>query len=130
MCLYSRGVLVCGNAFPGAGDAPHNHHLCVPPSAGRHGDHHEGEDQRQGGHDVQRRDAEDYQEQHWHKVHQEMVSCECRVCVVQCLLRSAMACDMALTAVQTVTIEEGGKREIDIKRYAKVEKVCKFFTHL
>ena len=41
-----------------------------------------------------------------------------------------MACDMALTAVQTVTIEEGGKREIDIKRYAKVEKVCKFFTHL
>lgn len=36
---------------------------------------------------------------------------------------SAMACDMALTAVQTVTIEEGGKREIDIKRYAKVEKI-------
>jgi len=36
---------------------------------------------------------------------------------------SDMACDIALDAVKTVTTEEGGKREIDIKRYAKVEKI-------
>merc|ERR1719436_352976 len=36
---------------------------------------------------------------------------------------SDMACDIAMDAVKTVTIESsGGKREIDIKRYAKVEK--------
>ena len=35
-----------------------------------------------------------------------------------------MACDMALTAVQVVTREGTGRKEIDIKRYAKVEKVC------
>merc|ERR1712087_719825 len=37
---------------------------------------------------------------------------------------SDMACDIAMDAVKTVTIESsGGKREIDIKRYAKVEKI-------
>merc|ERR1719436_398425 len=36
---------------------------------------------------------------------------------------SDLACDIAMDAVKTVTIESsGGKREIDIKRYAKVEK--------
>ena len=35
-----------------------------------------------------------------------------------------MACDMALSAVRTVTVEKaGGQREIDIKRYARVEKI-------
>merc|ERR1719471_1273229 len=37
---------------------------------------------------------------------------------------SDMACDIAMDAVKTVTVEsQGGKREIDIKRYAKVEKL-------
>merc|ERR1719378_1812643 len=38
---------------------------------------------------------------------------------------SDMACDIAMEAVKTVTIESktGGKKEIDIKRYAKVEKI-------
>lgn len=36
---------------------------------------------------------------------------------------SDMACDMAIQAVQTVSLEEGGRREIDIKRYARVEKI-------
>merc|ERR1719209_2054 len=37
---------------------------------------------------------------------------------------SDLACDIAMDAVKTVTIESsGGKREIDIKRYAKVEKI-------
>jgi len=36
---------------------------------------------------------------------------------------SDMACDIAMQAVKTVTVESSGKREIDIKRYAKVEKL-------
>merc|ERR1711909_49904 len=36
---------------------------------------------------------------------------------------SDLACDIAMDAVKTVTMENGGKREIDIKRYAKVEKI-------
>jgi len=36
---------------------------------------------------------------------------------------SDMACDIAMEAVKTVSVKEGGKREIDIKRYAKVEKI-------
>merc|ERR1719312_1205993 len=37
---------------------------------------------------------------------------------------SDIACDIAMEAVKTVTVEsQGGKREIDIKRYAKVEKL-------
>jgi hypothetical protein len=37
-----------------------------------------------------------------------------------------LACQIALEATSTVAIEENGRREIDIKRYAKVEKVKKF----
>lgn len=36
---------------------------------------------------------------------------------------SDLACQIALDAVQTVLLEENGRREIDIKRYAKVEMV-------
>ena len=36
---------------------------------------------------------------------------------------SDLACDMALSAVETVALETGDRKEIDIKRYAKVEKV-------
>ncbi len=34
-----------------------------------------------------------------------------------------LACSIALDATSTVCMEEDGRREIDIKRYAKVEKV-------
>lgn len=35
-----------------------------------------------------------------------------------------MACEMAINAVQTVSVEKAGsQREIDIKRYARVEKI-------
>lgn len=35
-----------------------------------------------------------------------------------------LACDMALSAVKTVALEKtGGLMEIDIKRYARVEKI-------
>lgn len=34
-----------------------------------------------------------------------------------------LACQIALDAVYTVLLEENGRREIDIKRYAKVEKI-------
>eukprot|EP00050_Salpingoeca_kvevrii_P001392 m.168989 g.168989 ORF g.168989 m.168989 type:complete len:548 (+) comp10361_c0_seq5:63-1706(+) len=34
-----------------------------------------------------------------------------------------LACDIALSAVLTVALEEDGHHEVDIKRYAKVEKV-------
>ncbi|EGD75382.1 chaperonin containing TCP1 [Salpingoeca rosetta] len=36
---------------------------------------------------------------------------------------SRLACEIALDAVQTVFMEEHGTKEIDIKRYAKVEKI-------
>jgi len=36
---------------------------------------------------------------------------------------SDIMCGLALDAVLTVFIEEGGRKEIDIKRYAKVEKI-------
>lgn len=36
---------------------------------------------------------------------------------------SDLACQIALDAVHTVMFEENGRREIDIKRYAKVEKI-------
>lgn len=36
---------------------------------------------------------------------------------------SELACQIALDAVYTVMLEENGRREIDIKRYAKVEKI-------
>lgn len=37
--------------------------------------------------------------------------------------RANLACEIALKATSTVFLEENGRREIDIKRYAKVEKV-------
>uniref|UniRef100_A0A8C6UDL7 T-complex protein 1 subunit gamma n=1 Tax=Neogobius melanostomus TaxID=47308 RepID=A0A8C6UDL7_9GOBI len=36
---------------------------------------------------------------------------------------SELACSIALDAVKTVELEENGRKEIDIKKYAKVEKV-------
>ncbi|XP_048732681.2 T-complex protein 1 subunit gamma-like [Ostrea edulis] len=36
---------------------------------------------------------------------------------------SNLACEIALKATSTVLLEENGRREIDIKRYAKVEKI-------
>jgi len=36
---------------------------------------------------------------------------------------SDLACDIAMDAVKTVSMEHSGKKEIDIKRYAKVEKI-------
>lgn len=37
--------------------------------------------------------------------------------------RMDLACNIALEATSLVTVEQDGRREIDIKRYAKVEKV-------
>eukprot|EP00128_Syssomonas_multiformis_P003161 Colp12_sorted_trinity150504_noHs@31456 len=34
-----------------------------------------------------------------------------------------LACDIAIQAVRTVSIQDGDRKEIDIKRYAKVEKI-------
>ena len=39
------------------------------------------------------------------------------------LTRGDLATSMALKAVRTVLKDDNGRREIDIKRYAKVEKV-------
>lgn len=36
---------------------------------------------------------------------------------------SHQVCEIALDAVQTVSLEENGRKEIDIKRYARVEKI-------
>jgi len=36
---------------------------------------------------------------------------------------SDLACNIAMEAVKTVSVEEAGRKEIDIKRYAKVEKI-------
>ncbi|XP_003388844.1 PREDICTED: T-complex protein 1 subunit gamma-like [Amphimedon queenslandica] len=36
---------------------------------------------------------------------------------------SDLACDIAMRAVQTVVIDKGDRKEIDIKRYVKVEKI-------
>jgi len=41
--------------------------------------------------------------------------------------RADLACEIALEATKTVMIDQGGRREIDIKRYAKVEKV-RYYT--
>ena len=41
-----------------------------------------------------------------------------------------MACKMALRATKTVVVEDKGKKEIDIKNYAKVEKVSYLCLHL
>ncbi len=36
---------------------------------------------------------------------------------------SKLMCELALKAVRTITIDEDGHKEIDIKRYAKIEKI-------
>lgn len=36
---------------------------------------------------------------------------------------SELACSIALDAVRTVEVDDNGRKEIDIKKYAKVEKV-------
>ena len=36
---------------------------------------------------------------------------------------SKLMCGLALTAVRTVALERNGKKEIDVKRYARIEKV-------
>eukprot|EP01123_Difflugia_compressa_P002704 TRINITY_DN1348_c0_g1_i2.p1 TRINITY_DN1348_c0_g1~~TRINITY_DN1348_c0_g1_i2.p1 ORF type:complete len:560 (+),score=106.11 TRINITY_DN1348_c0_g1_i2:31-1680(+) len=36
---------------------------------------------------------------------------------------SDLMCDLAIQAVRMVTVEENGKREIDIKRYCRIEKI-------
>ena len=36
---------------------------------------------------------------------------------------SSLACNIALDAVKTVQFEENGRKEIDIKKYARVEKI-------
>eukprot|EP00966_Prymnesium_polylepis_P271455 6271851-Prymnesium_polylepis.1 len=38
-------------------------------------------------------------------------------------LRAQVMIDLALDAVATVTIDDGGRKDIDIKRYAKIEKI-------
>lgn len=42
--------------------------------------------------------------------------------------RGDLACQIAYDAVKTVSLEENGRKEIDIKRYAKVEKVSHVCT--
>ena len=54
------------------------------------------------------------------RMHFTIISSPC-VCVN--ILRSGLACEIALEAVRTVAIEEDGRKEIDIKRYARVEKI-------
>ena len=49
---------------------------------------------------------------------------------MQDYFRSNLACKIALEATSTVAMEENGRKEIDIKRYAKVEKVCCYLVPL
>ena len=42
---------------------------------------------------------------------------------------SDLITNIALKAVKTVVLEDKGRREIDIKRYAKVEKVSEFYHY-
>ncbi|XP_067878853.1 T-complex protein 1 subunit gamma [Heterodontus francisci] len=44
-------------------------------------------------------------------------------------LQIDLACNIALDAVKTVELEENGRKEIDIKKYAKVEKIPGGFIH-
>ncbi|XP_067832016.1 T-complex protein 1 subunit gamma [Heptranchias perlo] len=44
-------------------------------------------------------------------------------------LQLDLACNIALDAVKTVEFEENGRKEIDIKKYAKVEKIPGGFIH-
>lgn len=36
---------------------------------------------------------------------------------------SDLMCDLALKAVRLITVEEGGKKEVDLKRYCRIEKI-------
>ena len=45
----------------------------------------------------------------------------------ECISSGNLASDIALKAVKTVLREENDKKEIDIKNYAKVEKVSILF---
>ncbi len=38
---------------------------------------------------------------------------------------SNLACSVAMKAVNTVSSEKGGRKEVDIKRYIRIEKVSK-----
>ncbi len=38
-----------------------------------------------------------------------------------------MACNIALDAVNIVSLDDNGRKEIDIKRYARIEKVALWF---
>lgn len=38
-------------------------------------------------------------------------------------IRSDLACQISLDAIETIMIDDDGRREIDIKRYARFEKV-------
>ncbi|XP_051901697.1 T-complex protein 1 subunit gamma [Pristis pectinata] len=44
-------------------------------------------------------------------------------------LQVDLACNIALDAVKTVELDENGRKEIDIKKYAKIEKVPGGFIH-
>ncbi|XP_038643104.1 LOW QUALITY PROTEIN: T-complex protein 1 subunit gamma [Scyliorhinus canicula] len=44
-------------------------------------------------------------------------------------LQIDLACNIALDAVKTVEVEENGRKDIDIKKYAKVEKIPGGFIH-
>ena len=41
-----------------------------------------------------------------------------------------MACNIALDAVRTVVRDQGDRKEIDIKNYAKIEKVSDYLKHI
>ena len=43
--------------------------------------------------------------------------------------RGDLACNIALDAVRTVVRDQGDRKEIDIKNYAKVEKVSYYLKH-
>ena len=93
------------------------------------------------GRDQERGDDEDSPEQHQHKVHQEMVCVTVRECrsysedlgtrgveFSRRRFRADLACGMALDAVQMVSEETEERKEIDIKRYAKTDKVSPIVT--
>lgn len=46
------------------------------------------------------------------------------------VFRGDLACNIALDAVRTVVRDQGDRKEIDIKNYAKVEKVSDYLKHI
>lgn len=40
-----------------------------------------------------------------------------------------LACSIALRAVKTITTEDDGRREIDVKKWARIEKVWFYAFH-